>query len=117
MSLDPVNVPLAQEVEAKAVLGRVDSIQQPTSKSDPLSLANSALKNRELNPYSVVLAGLSYLAEPRGSPSTELPDVITDEHEHHLSLQQERRVHIHLAAKVPRKQKCLEERHPLPGRV
>jgi hypothetical protein len=80
--LGPGRVILADEVEAKAVLGRIKLLQQAIAQDDPGGLVNPTLEDRVLDSDTMILARLRDLPQSARSGGVGRGDIITYENQH-----------------------------------
>jgi hypothetical protein len=90
----------SQEVEAKAIGGRVDHSDELGAKLDPQGRFKKTFENRELHPLTMILTQFGDFAEAAFSGVGLSSHVIRHKHHHALSSPDEGRVSIKIAAQM-----------------
>jgi hypothetical protein len=80
--LDPAMPFCTQVVEAKAIGVRLNQLAKSLTESDPLCGFHLYLKNRKLNPLTVIATGPGYFAQTPLAVYRSSTDVIGDKNHH-----------------------------------
>jgi hypothetical protein len=86
----------SEEIETQTVMRRIDAVKKLPSHDSPLCRIHEALEHRVLDALPIIEAGFGNTSETTG-PMIILCDIVAHEY-HHLSLPDECRVAIEIAA-------------------
>ena len=112
-------VVLSQKVEAKAIFARSKKREKLPTQLDPKRVGQVALKDRELHPLSIALAGFGDSSEASPAFLRLGGNVVCDKDDHGAGSARwmEGREHFHVAAERPRQQAGLDVGHQAPANL